>query len=242
MIPSTNTLRVLSLGYENFMADMIWVRLLQFHQTGQNRSHLPHYIDAVIELDPEFKAAYRWGATAMLFSGGRTSRENVLASNRYLLAGMEQFPDDYYYPYTLGLNWAFYYPARNEKEERAKIRRAVEYLHIAMQKPDVPRGTALLIAGLLRYQEDPGTIIDFLEQAYATEPDPEVRRKIEGRLNRMIGANRRRLFESQRLRRERWLEQNGFDYLPPGLAFHVGHRRTFDPTSPPQPHDAPTGP
>lgn len=224
LIPSSDTLEWLSLGYRTFVADLVWLRALQYTKLGREQPLLPHFMNVILDLDPDFKAAYRYAGTTLIFAGGEKgiTRENVAASNAFLERGMARYPDEAFYPYTLGLNWAFYMPSSSHEESAEQLRIAVHYLQIAIQKPDAPRDTALLIAGLMKHHEDPSSIVDFLEQAYVSEPDPDVRRQIELRLDALAG-DRRALIEAQRKRLLDWHAAN-FDYLPPGLAYHVGER------------------
>jgi hypothetical protein len=108
--------------------------------------------------------------------------------------------------------------------------RGIEYLQQAMQRPNAPEGTALLIASLLRYREDKSAMLEYLEQAYLSESDPKVRRNIELRLRAHAGGDRRQAFERMRRQRAHWKRVN-YDYVSEGLAFQLGPRRSFIPAT-----------
>ncbi len=219
MVPGHDALRVMCLGYATFCADLIWLRALQYRGRSGEQRLAPFLADAILYLDPDFEAAYRWAALALIFSGGIT-QEGVTAAAGYYERAMERFPDDAQYPYALGLAWAMWYPV-SSREERAVVRaKGIKYLQVAMQKRNAPPGIPLLISGLLSY-DDADTKLAFLEQALLSEGDEKVRRVLEGRLRTMAHTDRLAAFERLRLQRHLWLEQN-YPYLPPGLAFLLG--------------------
>ena len=225
-LPDREVLDVLSLGYKTFLADMIWVRTLQYRERGNPRRLVPQYADAIIHLDPEFKPIYKWAATTLVFARG-SAQDNIRKANHYLELGAKQFPKDPNYYYTMGVNWAFYYPAK-DKEERAIYRRkAIEAFQFAMQRPNSPRGIPLLISGLLTYDGDEAKLA-FLRQAYWSESDPQARRVMELRLRELGGDATDRLIERKRRLQKHWRKSN-FDYLPEGLALFVGERMSYSP-------------
>ncbi|MDX9724058.1 MAG: hypothetical protein RBU37_25140 [Myxococcota bacterium] len=224
LLPSNATLEVMSLGYRTLVADLIWVRALQYREKGVNRERklVPIFADAIIHLDPDFAPAYRWAANTMVFSGGITE-EGVSTSNKYLELAMRRFPDEAYYPYTLALNYAFYYPRLKlpENERRALRDKAIEYLHLAMQRKNHNSGIPLLISGLMDDEDE--AKLAYVEQALLTETDIQVRRVLEGKLAQLSSAQRLRAFELKRRLRNQWLYSN-YAYLPFGLAVVLGER------------------
>lgn len=64
---SSSSLKKLSLGYNELLADIYWLRALQYFGSKkseeQNPELLYHYFDIITDLDPKFVNAYRYGAT-----------------------------------------------------------------------------------------------------------------------------------------------------------------------------------
>lgn len=64
---SSSTLKKLSLGYYELLADVYWLRALQYFGSReldqQNPELLYHYFDIITDLDPKFVNAYRYGGT-----------------------------------------------------------------------------------------------------------------------------------------------------------------------------------
>src|SRR5688572_8030137 len=63
-LPPADWLRVFSLGYDEALADLIWMRaLVYFGQEFEHAGRLEYvfeYGDAIAALDPHFLAIYRW--------------------------------------------------------------------------------------------------------------------------------------------------------------------------------------
>ncbi|MGQ0793640.1 MAG: tetratricopeptide repeat protein [Deltaproteobacteria bacterium] len=64
---SSSTLKTLSLGYTELVADIYWLRSLQYFGgddvVNKNPELLYHYFDIITDLDPQFTNAYRYGGT-----------------------------------------------------------------------------------------------------------------------------------------------------------------------------------
>ena len=64
-IPSGKRLRPALLGFDHFVADLYWIRAIQYagaHAGTFNATSLPKYIDTVTDLDPHFIEAYLFGS------------------------------------------------------------------------------------------------------------------------------------------------------------------------------------
>jgi len=64
---SSSALKRLSLGYKQIMADIYWLRALQYFGGKKLQEQKPeflfHYFDIITDLDPRFVNAYRYGGT-----------------------------------------------------------------------------------------------------------------------------------------------------------------------------------
>ena len=180
VLPNKDALVWMSMGQREFLADMIWIRALQYNNL-KNEAHLAeNFADAMIALDPDFKAVYKWAAISAVFSDNITA-ESVEMANHYLALGAERFPLDPYYDYSMALNNISYYPYISDEKERELRAEAITHLQIAMQKPGAEPNISLLISGLLN-DDDVSAKIKFLQQAVLTEDDPETRRMLQTRL------------------------------------------------------------
>lgn len=109
-LPSSDVLKRMSIGYNTFLADLIWIRGLlyvgeHFSQTKSRIDWLPQYSRAVIELDPKFRYAYVWAAILIVYNRKQTTRQDILNSIYFMKQGQKQFPHDYYFPYSLAMSY-----------------------------------------------------------------------------------------------------------------------------------------
>ncbi|MBO5753835.1 MAG: hypothetical protein J6S69_09165 [Proteobacteria bacterium] len=180
ILPNPNALIWMSMGQQEFLADLIWVRALQYNNL-KNEAHIAeNFADAMLALDPDFKAVYQWAAVASLFSENISVR-SVETSNHYLRLGSKRFPLDPYYDYTIAINNISYYPEDGPRSEDERRSEAITYLQSAMQKPGADPNISMLISGLLN-DDDISMKIQFLQQAVLTEQDPAIKRNLQTRL------------------------------------------------------------
>ncbi|MBR4986313.1 MAG: hypothetical protein IKY83_11320 [Proteobacteria bacterium] len=215
VLPNKDALVWMSLGQQEFLADLIWIRALQYNNL-KNEAHLAeNFADAMIALDPQFKAVYRWVATAAVFSED-ISAAGVERANHYLALGAQQFPLDPYYDYSIAINNISYYPETTPEKEAELRSEAITHLQIAMQKPDADPDITMLISGLLN-DDDVSAKVRFLQQAVMTEENPETKRALQTRLillSESSGSSALMISaKSSQYHRDH------YEYLPPMLDF-----------------------
>ena len=217
ILPNPNALVWMSLGQREFVADLIWIRALQYNDL-KNEAHLAeNFADAIIALDPDFKAVYRWAAIAAVFSED-ISANSVEMSNHYLRLGAKRFPLDPYYDYTIAINNISYYPTDDPQKENELRREAITYLQSAMQKPGADPNISMLISGLLN-EDDISMKIQFLQQAVLTEQDPETKRNLQTRLV-LLSENSSASGLVLAAKRDQW-HRDHHEYLPLMLDFMI---------------------
>lgn len=217
ILPNKDALVWMSLGQQEFLADLIWIRALQYNNL-KNEAHLAeNFADAMIALDPDFKAVYRWVAVAAVFSED-ISAESVERANHYLSLGAKQFPLDPYYDYSIAINNISYYPETTPEKEAELRSDAITHLQLAMQKPNADPDITMLISGLLN-DDDVSAKVKFLQQAVMTEENPETKRALQTRLillSESSGSSGLILSaKSSQYHRDH------YEYLPPMLDFMV---------------------
>lgn len=114
---SSSTLKKISLGYNELLADIYWMRALQYFGSKsleeQNPELLFHYFDIITDLDPKFVNAYRYGGTFLAepppYGLGDTRKGIELFEK-----GREHNPDNYRLPLEEGFIY-YFYPKDYEK-------------------------------------------------------------------------------------------------------------------------------
>ncbi len=221
VLPNKNALQWMSLGYKEFVADLIWIRALQYNNL-KNEAHLAEmFADAIISLDPEFEPVYRYAAINAVFSED-ISVAGVERANHYLEMGSERFSSKSYYPYTLAMNYISYYPESGPMPAAERRQKAIYYLQQAMQKKDAPADISLLISGLLNKDESSAKI-KFLQQAILTENDPKTKKYLQTRLILMTrdAGDEATLLNAKR---DLW-RQNHHNYLSTMLDYLISYEK-----------------
>jgi len=127
-LPSGRSIRLVSVGYDRFMADFIWLRAIQAFggHWGTDRNYKPlfHLFDVITDLDPNFLDAYTFGNLVI----GDEGRDQVLGL-QLIDKGILKNPRKYKISYWGG--YVAYWQMNNP--ELAKY-----YYARALKCPDVP--------------------------------------------------------------------------------------------------------
>lgn len=126
--PSGIALKALSMGFYAPLADIVWLRFVQYYGehrlTDRKFELMYHILDILTTLDPYFSHAYTLGSLMLTHDAQRPDQAKIL-----LKKGMISNPDDWVYPFFYGfINYVFikdYLPAEY-------------YFRLSSLKPDAP--------------------------------------------------------------------------------------------------------
>ncbi|MDX8378223.1 MAG: hypothetical protein R8L53_09405 [Mariprofundales bacterium] len=139
------SLRAYALGFEHFMADLLWMRTLSYFGehfiSDYDYRHLAYMLDIITTLNPEHYEAYRIGAFVLPWMADAVQESSVLT-----IRAMHAFPQDGLWPYNLALNL---YMFENKEQQ------AAHYLQRAISMENTPK---LAIGMLLRLQAKQGNL------------------------------------------------------------------------------------
>ncbi len=168
-IPSGQSLRIASLGYKEFAADLLWLKVIQFvggkDQTGKGYDWLYHVLDVVTDLDPKFFEAYQFGTMALSILGDNADQSVLL-----LQKGVTHISDRWELYFYLGFN--YYYFLEDFKNAAAYMQRASEF-------PGHPEYVVGLTARLYAESQSPATGLAFMEKVYQSTDDPMIRERLK---------------------------------------------------------------
>lgn len=154
-VPSASVLRMLALGHNEAMADLVWLNALSFfgQHTGLRKDPgwLNPHLDAMSGLDPRFVLAYSWAGTAIMY-GGAINNESVSASSAILERGVQRFPYAWDLAFMLGVNYYFEMRPSNEEERIAWRTYGAEMIGRAASLPNAPSFLAPAATSLLTAQ------------------------------------------------------------------------------------------
>jgi hypothetical protein len=128
-VPSVTSLRLISLGFDQLLADVMWLQFIQY--VGDNvackaddGSRASAMLDVVTTLDPHFEKAYFFIATVV---GGE--EHDPQGADKLLQRGIDNNANNWYIPFIAGINQYLF--AHNETQ-------AAKYYRMSAKFPDAP--------------------------------------------------------------------------------------------------------
>lgn len=147
--PSPSSARLLSLGYREALADLLWIRVLGYVGGDDDRaSSTRQLIEAIVALDPRFQRIYAWGGLAMSAIGTGATEADYLAAIAVLERGAREFPADYRIPLYAGQIYVTDLTTDDPEKARAWQTAGARWLERAVRVPGAPHGMATLAAHL----------------------------------------------------------------------------------------------
>jgi hypothetical protein len=175
--PEGAPLRIASLGFHGPLSDLMWVRgVLRFvdvydDPARRGRPWLRATLLAADTLDPGWRTLYTYGATLLRSVG------DVEGSDHLLARGRAAFPQDSFFPFSLGMNA---YLFRND------VGATVRWIELAASLPNAPPWYAAAAAGFLDQRGQREAALRFLDEQLASSTRPEERAALEGRRARLL--------------------------------------------------------
>lgn len=149
-LPNQKLLNHFTGGMNNVVADLLWLRCIQYVATEakgeRNFTWLQQMLDTVVQLDPYFGDAYRYGG--MFLASLRADDDAGIA---LLERGIVQNPNNFQLPYELAMIFLL-----NRKDEPGAKERATHYLSMAAAMegcPEFVRDLAVNLQGQYNLEE-----------------------------------------------------------------------------------------
>lgn len=175
VVPATAAARWLSLGHPTLLANLFYLRAVQY--IGEPRASergwekLYPVVDLVTDLDPGHGYAYQVAGTIL------GSYDRVEESNAILEKGMRNCPSRYILPFLRAFN-AFYYAG-----DYAEAGRFVE---IAAKTPGAPERLRQNVLAMYVKGRRTDAALAFLAQAREAAQDDETRKAIEAQMKQAL--------------------------------------------------------
>jgi hypothetical protein len=126
-VPSPTAMKRLALGYDDVLADLYWIRAVQWFggHTLVERARIEHdllypLLDITTTLDPHFNMAYRFGAIFLAEGAPRPGNPDLAIA--LLEKAMRTMPERWHYPYDIAFVhywWRHDYQAAAQWFEKA---------------------------------------------------------------------------------------------------------------------------
>jgi len=229
-LPPPAWLRAFSMGYNEAVADIVWVTTIVYFgaraEFSKRRSGDPgiregaasaqftvNYLAVVTSLDPRFRKAYSDGARLTLYHKGRITRRTVEMAIELLERGLAQYPNDGEIAFTLGFLYVYELDPFLEPGSAALAEareKGVDFIRAAATMPGAPPYVSIMSSSLMRREGLDDLIIEHLRALLVQETDPEIRRTLEAQLRDELGAAAERdIAVTSRLER-RWRSEMPF--------------------------------
>jgi len=175
-LPSGKYLKYLTLGYNQVVADLLWIKTVSYFgshfMTDQQYPWLFHMLTLIIDLDPKFDFPYYFGGVVLSLEASQA--ENA---NKILEKGIDAFPNQWMYPFYIGFN--HYYHLGDPMT-------AAPFIERASKLPGAPQFTKTLAGTLYEQSGDLNAGLEFYRKVYENTSDEIVRKKIEERIKTIL--------------------------------------------------------
>jgi len=178
-LPSGKALGVVAMGYEEVLADLLWVRatVLFGDRFGLDEdpgwyTWMYYMVDLATDLDPGFVLAYKYGGIMLRADGQFVDQSTLLFAK-----GMEAVPEEWYFPFGIAMNYFLHKDSR---------RLAAPYMQRAASLGTGPFYLTNLAASLMDESQELETTLAFLEEEKANLQD-----------ERILGAVDAKIFETR---------------------------------------------
>jgi len=175
-LPKGKYLKIAVLGYDQFAADLIWLKAVQhLGATRQSKGGYYwayHVVNVVTDLDPKFLPAYlASGAILGVWAGLQYESIEILRK------GMRENPDVWQLPFYIGYDY-FY--------ELCDPAKAAPYFQAAAKLPGAPSYLPSLAARMTVAGGDPAAALEFLQHLYEQVRDPRLREALELKIKEVL--------------------------------------------------------
>jgi tetratricopeptide (TPR) repeat protein len=232
-LPPPQWLPVLSIGYREVLADLLWMKaLIYFGDELYHRSnarHLYDYADAILALDNRFKTVYHWVASCALYRPGDITVADAKKAISYLERAVRLFPSDGSLAWDLGATYTYELaPMLSDPAQRMEAKRkGLEQLQFAVLRGAAPPWVALNNASLWAKLGRTEQAIRHLEETYVSVTDSTLREQIEKRLSVLRSQAFTEAF-AYTVREFEQGRQRDFSFVSPGLYWQLGSRPPYD--------------
>jgi tetratricopeptide (TPR) repeat protein len=174
--PSGRFLKQAALGHDVLVADMAWLRAVQYYGehrlTDRNYKMAGHIFDVVTTLDPLFRNAYIFGGLVLAQDAGDVEKGVEL-----LHKGVANIPDDWLLPFELGF---IYYLCSNDMAQ------AHRWFMEAAARPDHPESVERFAAFTAARAGDLRAALQLWMHLYESTENAYVRQMAEERIRDLM--------------------------------------------------------
>ena len=225
-LPPPFILKTVALGYNSFVADMLFMRANMYFVSHLFRDRiftwLDLYLESILALDPDNPTLYAWASQTVKF-GQSITNAHLERSNRYSQLGIERYPDNWRFYFDIGFNYHHEWRTEDPEERQAMRDKALPYFSLAAALPDSKMDPNFLTELHLQRNDVEMALLNAYQRYWqANDREKEELRRRIARFESEAAANR--LADTETV----W--KNTYPYLPLGLFELVGARADAEAT------------
>jgi hypothetical protein len=181
--PSPEAAPLVTLGYREMFADLLFLRLKGYFGGRENTANgVAALVEAIVALDPHYQRIYEWGARAITLAGRGVDNRAYLRALAVLDAGGQQFPDDWKLPYLAGEIYTQDLQTTRPTERHAWDERGTLLIESAIRKPNAPADAATWAATMRTRLGQHQRAVDGLREMLLVTNDDSVRARLLAKL------------------------------------------------------------
>jgi hypothetical protein len=181
--PSPDAAPLVTLGYRELAADLLFLRLKGYFGGHENTANgIASLVEAVVALDPSYHRAYEWGARATTLAGRGVDNAAFLRAIAVLEAGIQQFPDDWRLPYLAGEIYTQDLQTTDPAQRHAWDERGTLLTESAIRKPNAPAEAATWAATMRTRLGQHQRAVDGLREMLLVTDDETARARLLAKL------------------------------------------------------------
>jgi len=179
-LPSGKYLQPLTLGYNQMVADLLWIKTVAYFgshfMTDKEYPWLSHMLNLIIDLDPLFDFPYYFGGIVLSLEASQ-----IESANKILERGIKAYPEKWEYPFYIGFN--HFYHGGDPK-------RAIPYINRAAALSGAPNFLKRLEGKLLMDLGEHDAALSFFREVLQNSTDELLRRKIRVRIDQILSERK----------------------------------------------------
>lgn len=190
--PSAAAAPIVTLGYREAAADLLWIRFRGYFGGWQATSNgIAGLVDAIVALDPKFHPIYEHGARALSMPDvvEDVKQASYLHAIEVLDRGMTEFPDDWKLPELAGQIYTQDLVTSDPAQRRAWNEKGVLLVESAIRKPGAPIGEATWAATMRTKLGQRERAVEGLREMILITSDAQARKKLIDKLAKLEDAD-----------------------------------------------------
>jgi hypothetical protein len=225
--PTPTSAPIVTLGYRELAADLLFVRLVGYFGSTDNEAHaMASLAEATAALDPTFQRPYELAAVAITAAKRGVDNSARMRAIKLLEQASREFPTSWKYPNLAGQIYLVDLKTDDKAQRRAWDETGTFLLESAMRKPGAPATSATAVAELRSRFGQQQRAIAGLEEMLLVTQDNAARQRIIDKIAALSKTDADviagELLEARHRFEARWLAER--PVLSPSLYLLVGPR------------------